>query len=149
MAQVAAAAGVAKATLYNHFRTRDAVLAGLLAAEVETLIEAHGERPLASALVDAATAISEHPVRRALAQLEPAVLAGLGRVDLTVPGWQRARAAVGVLLARESRGGTELVLRWLASFVVSPADRPTIVADVSALLGGLPHVERSAYSAAG
>ena len=30
MAQVAASAGVAKATLYNHFRTRDAVLSALV-----------------------------------------------------------------------------------------------------------------------
>src|SRR3954466_11972437 len=74
MAQVANSAGVAKATLYNHFRTREAVLAGLLAAEVEALIDAHAGKPLATALVDAATAISEHPVRRGLAQIEPAVL---------------------------------------------------------------------------
>jgi AcrR family transcriptional regulator len=138
MAQVAAEAGVAKATLYNHFRTREAVLAGLLAAEVEALIEAHAGKPLASGLVDAATAISEHPVRRALAQLEPSVLAGLGRIDPAGAGWQQARTALSVALARESRRGTDLVLRWLASFLLTPADRATIVADVSALLAGLP-----------
>src|ERR1022692_2179669 len=32
MAQIAAAAGVAKATLYNHFRTREEVLGALLIA---------------------------------------------------------------------------------------------------------------------
>lgn len=138
MAQVAAAAGVAKATLYNHFRTRDAVLAGLLAAEVDALIDAHAGKPLASALVDAATAISEHPVRRALAQVEPGVLAALGRIDPAADGWRRARAAVAETVARESRGAPDLVLRWLASFIVSPADRATIVADVHALLAGLP-----------
>src|SRR3954466_12889539 len=47
MAQVAAEAGVAKATLYNHFRTREAVLAGLLSAEGEALIAAHAANPLA------------------------------------------------------------------------------------------------------
>jgi len=138
MAQVAGAAGVAKATLYNHFRTREAVLAGLLAAEVEGLVEAHGAKPLASGLVDAATAISEHPVRRALAQLEPGMLAAIARIDPAAPGWQQVRAAVAAALARESRRGTDLVLRWLASFLVTPADRATIVADVSALLAGLP-----------
>lgn len=141
MAQVAADAGVAKATLYNHFRTREAVLAGLLAAEVDALLEGHGDKPLASALVDAAVAISDHPVRRALQQREPAVLAALARVDPTAPGWQQARARVGAALARDSRRGTDLVLRWLASFLLTPADRATIVADVSALLGGLPAVE--------
>src|ERR1700744_6386519 len=38
MSQVATFSGVAKATLYNHFRTRDAVLAALLAHEVGELI---------------------------------------------------------------------------------------------------------------
>jgi len=138
MAQVANAAGVAKATLYNHFRTREAVLAGLLEAEVEALVEAHAGQPLATALVEAAAAISEHPVRRALAQREPAVLAALARIDPAAAGWQRARAAVGASLSRESRRGSDLVLRWLASFLLTPADRVTIVADVSALLAGLP-----------
>ena len=138
MAKVAAAGGVAKATLYNHFRTREAVLSGLLDAEVEALIEAHAGKPLASGLVDAATAISEHPVRRALAQLEPSVLAAIGRIDPAAAGWQQARTALAAALAREGRRGTDLVLRWLASFVLTPADRATIVADVSALLAGLP-----------
>jgi len=138
MSQVAGAAGVAKATLYNHFRTREAVLAGLLTTEVEALIEAHAGKPLASGLVDAATAISEHPVRRALAQLEPSVLASIGRIDPAAAGWQQARTALAAALARESRRGTDLVLRWLASFVLTPADRATIVSDVSALLAGLP-----------
>jgi AcrR family transcriptional regulator len=138
MSQVAAAAGVAKATLYNHFRTREAVLAGLLAAEVEALVDAHAAKPLAAGVVDAATAISEHPVRRALAQLEPGVLAALGRIDPAAAGWQQVRTALTAALARENRRGVELVLRWLASFVLTPADRATIVADVSALLGGLP-----------
>src|SRR3954454_13968010 len=95
MAQVAAEAGVAKATLYNHFRTREAVLAGLLAAEVEALIGAHAEKPLASGLVDAAAAISEHPVRRALARLDPGVLAAIARIDAGAPAWYQARVAVG------------------------------------------------------
>ncbi|MGH8859636.1 MAG: TetR family transcriptional regulator, partial [Jatrophihabitantaceae bacterium] len=38
MAQVAAAAGVAKATLYNHFHTREAVLDALLLDEVAVLV---------------------------------------------------------------------------------------------------------------
>jgi AcrR family transcriptional regulator len=141
MAQVAAAAGVAKATLYNHFRTREAVLAGLLAAEVDALVEAHADKSLAAALVDAATAISEHPVRRALAQLEPGVLARIARIDSSAAGWQRAADAVRALLARDSRGGDEIVLRWLSSFVVSPGNVASIVAEASVLLAGLPVLE--------
>src|SRR5581483_5452178 len=46
MAQVAAAAGVAKATLYNHFRTREAVLDALLEDEIATLVEQAAGRPV-------------------------------------------------------------------------------------------------------
>src|SRR4051794_11913933 len=72
MAQVAAAGGVAKATLYNHFRTRDAVLAALVIAQVDALVDAQQGKPLDAALGDAAVAISAHPVRRGLARVEPA-----------------------------------------------------------------------------
>jgi AcrR family transcriptional regulator len=141
MAQVAAAAGVAKATLYNHFRTREAVLAALVEHQVAALIDENLAKPLPAALADTATAITRHPVRRALVQVEPTVLAALSRIDDTAPGWQHARAAVDDLLARESRGGGELVLRWLATFLLSPADDAAIRRDVDALLGGLPVVE--------
>lgn len=138
MAQVAASAGVAKATLYNHFRTREAVLAALVTDRVDALIEEHGSKPLARALIDTATAISNHPLRRALAGSEPGVLAALGRIDPGAEGWQRARTAIAETLARESREGAPLVLRWLASFIVSPADAVTIARDVDLLLAALP-----------
>jgi len=138
MAQVAAAGGVAKATLYNHFRTREAVLAALLEDEVAALSAALADRPLADALAAAANAISEHPLLRALAHLEPATLSRLGTIDPAACGWQLAREGVDTALARGSRGGTDLVLRWLASFVLSPADAATIAEDLAILLVGLP-----------
>ena len=141
MAQVAAEAGVAKATLYNHFRTREAVLAALVVAQVDALIEQYAGRPLGRALVDTAVAISEHPVRRSLAQLEPAVLATVGHIDDAAEGWLRARAAVSAALSRESRGGTDLVLRWLASFLLSPAGGQAVARDVELLLTALPVIE--------
>src|ERR1700761_4616881 len=81
MAQVAAAAGVAKATLYNHFRTREAVLDGLLAFEVEALVDEFSSLPIAEALGGAAAALSHHPLRGALARVEPQTLAGIARID--------------------------------------------------------------------
>jgi AcrR family transcriptional regulator len=138
MAQVAAAAGVAKATLYNHFRTRDAVLAALVEHQVDQIIDAQAGKPLGTALRDAATAIAEHPVRRGLARVEPAVLASLGRIDDAAAGWQHARAAVGAALAAESREGVDTVLRWLASFLLSGAGPDAIARDVAVLLAGLP-----------
>lgn len=147
MAQVAAAAGVAKATLYNHFRTREAVLAALLAHQVEQIIDEQAGKPLGTALVDAATAIAGNPVRRGLAQVEPAVLAALGRVDDRAAGWQRARGAVEAALAAESRDGAETVLRWLACFLLTEAAPESIARDVAVLLTGLPVIESSTPAA--
>ena len=138
MAQVAAAAGVAKATLYNHFRTREAVLAALLEHQVESVVAEQAGKPLGAALVDAGSAIAASPVRRGLARVEPAVLAAIGRIDADAAGWQRARAAVETALAAESRDGADIVLRWLASFLLTEAEPESIARDVAILLAGLP-----------
>jgi AcrR family transcriptional regulator len=138
MAQVAASAGVAKATLYNHFRTREAVLAALVVDQVRAIIDEQGGKPLGVALVDAATAISAHPVRRSLAQVEPATLAGLGRIDDSADGWQHARSAVAAALAADSRDGADTVLRWLSSYLLTAAEPESIARDVAILLAGLP-----------
>jgi AcrR family transcriptional regulator len=141
MAQVATSSGVAKATLYNHFRTREAVLAALVVDQAGQLVDAQAGKPLEQALVDAATALSSHPVRRGLAQVEPAALAAIARIDATAPGWARARAGVVEALAAASRAGADTVLRWLASFLLTPADPATIAADVAVLVAGLPVVD--------
>lgn len=138
MAQVAVSAGVAKATLYNHFRTREAVLNALLIDQVERVIADQVGKPLEQALADAAESIGSNPVRAALARVEPSALAALGHVERTTPGWRCARAGVDAALAGAGRGGSEMVLRWLASFIVSPADAATIADDVAVLVAGLP-----------
>ena len=138
MAQVAAAAGVAKATLYNHFRTREAVLGALLLEQVSALVEEQADKPLEAALTDAAKALSLHPIRRSLARLEPGALVQLGRIDDQAEAWQVARSGVDAALAAAGLGGTDTVLRWLASFLISPGPRAAIDADVAILLAGLP-----------
>jgi AcrR family transcriptional regulator len=138
MAQVAASAGVAKATLYNHFRTREALLDALLADEVEALVSRFGALPLADALSGAASEVAEHPLLRALAQLEPATLARLGCIDLSANPWRRASEAVDAVLSADRRAGGELVLRWLASYLLSPATQASIAADLAILVAGLP-----------
>jgi AcrR family transcriptional regulator len=148
MAQVAAAAGVAKATLYNHFRTREAVLDALLLDEVRVLTERAAGLPLADALATTAAAISESPVLRTLSRIEPGTVATLGRIDRTAIGWQRARDAVDAALAADSRGGAELVLRWLASFLLTPARPATIAADLAVLIAALPDAPTKAEVAA-
>jgi AcrR family transcriptional regulator len=147
MAQVATGAGVAKATLYNHFRTREAVLSALLADEVNGLIEALADRPVADALSAAASSLSENPMLHALARLEPATLAALGRVDPSAEGWRKAREAVTALLERADREGADMVLRWLASHIMTPASGTAVAVDVDILLTGLP-ARRAAEQAA-
>jgi AcrR family transcriptional regulator len=138
MAQVAAAAGVAKATLYNHFRTRDAILGALLEDELSTLVGAVRDLPLADALVAAARAVADNPMLRALAAREPATVARLAVIDAGSAGWRTAREAAGDVLAAAGRGGADMVLRWLASFLTTPTSAVAIAADVDVLLSGLP-----------
>jgi AcrR family transcriptional regulator len=138
MAQVAAAGGVAKATLYNHFRTRDAVLSALVLDEVRNMVDRHAGEPLAVALAGAANDLSGHRLLRTLALVEPATLVGLARVDPARPAWQLARSAVGDALAAAGLAGADLVLRWLASFVVNPSRPESVRADAELLVASLP-----------
>jgi AcrR family transcriptional regulator len=139
MAQVATAAGVAKATLYNHFRTREDLLQALLLDEIERLITMLAHRDLSSALIRAATAVSENPWLEALGGDDTATLAMLARVDVRAAGWSLVAQATEGLLSRHGRSGTPTVLRWLSSFVVAPADEQDIVDDVAILHAGLPY----------
>ena len=138
MTQVAAAAGVAKATLYNHFRTREDVFEAVLLAQVDALISDVGHRELSRCLSRAALLISEHPILEALGRHDTDVLAAMARVDVRSAGWNRVAAAVEAVLSRSGRRGTPTVLRWLSSFVLAPADLEDIEADVAILVAGLP-----------
>jgi hypothetical protein len=82
--------------------------------------------------------LADHPVLRGLRTVEPGALAELARISPNADGWQRARSAIADALAAEGRGGAQTVLRWLASYLISPADGDTIAADVAVLLAGLP-----------
>jgi AcrR family transcriptional regulator len=139
MAQVATAAGVAKATLYNHFRTREDVLLSLLVEQIEQVIGVVGHLDLADALTRSALIISEHPLLEALAAEDTATLAALSRVDVRSAGWIRVAQATDSLLNRAGRQGSPTVLRWLSSFVIAPADEGDIAADVQVLIDGLPY----------
>jgi len=138
MAEIATRAGVAKATLYNHFRTREEVLAALLLAEIDDLIAAVSHLRLADALVTAALAVSDQPLLEALGEQDGSALAVLARVDVRSAGWARVAQATDRLLASNGRRGTPTVLRWLSSFVIAPAEVDDIVADAMILVAGLP-----------
>ncbi len=101
-------------------------------------MDAQAGKPIEVALVDAANEISANPVLRGLAKVEPAALAAVGRIDASAPGWQVAHDSIAGALAVSGRDGADIVERWLASFVLSPARPATIASDVAILLAGLP-----------
>jgi len=141
MTEVAAECGIAKATLYNHFRSREALLDAVLADEVAALIDAAAGLPLADALAMAAERIGTSPLLACLAVQEPATIAALARIDLGGAHWRAAADALRVELERARRGGGELVLRWLSSYLTTAsgaASREAIGADASTLVRALP-----------
>src|SRR3954468_16001774 len=97
MADIASLAGVAKATLYNHFRTKRDVYAATVEAEIEVLgaecVRLSADDGLAAALTRAAERLGSHPALRRISSDEPAVLARLQTPDAG-GAWPLARAAV-------------------------------------------------------
>ena len=126
MADIAAESGIAKATLYNHFRRKADVYVALVEAEVDRIADDCARlagTDLAAALTSAADAIAEHPVVRRLATDEPEVLAVLARA--ADPGVSpRLGTAAATVLSAAGREPTpepvELVLRWTASHLLMP-----------------------------
>jgi AcrR family transcriptional regulator len=122
MQSIAAAAGVAKATLYNHFRTKDDVVAALLAAELDRLTAQAAALPTGQALATLSDELGAHPVLRRLAEVEPETLAAM----LTV-GPERWADLVGRLATalRIDPDDADLVARWLAGVVLQPGRSTT------------------------
>lgn len=129
MSEIAGTAGVAKATLYNHFRTKDDVLAALVDAQVAALgsacAAAAADRGLAAALETAASELAGSGPLRRVAKEEPGLLAPLA-VPEQGRGWEAARTAVTQTLAAADvpadPAAAELVLRWLVSQLLWPVE---------------------------
>jgi AcrR family transcriptional regulator len=138
MHDIATLAGVAKATLYNHFRTKDDVWAALVEAEVRGVAAECADLPLVDALTQAAVRLSEHPALRHVAETEPAALAGLLARRPHSAGWRAAEEAVRDRLAAACLGGDDLVLRWLSSYLANPSRPGPIRTAAEALVRGLP-----------
>ena len=146
MVDVASKSRVAKATLYNHFRTKDDVLAALVEQQVAELVgacvTAASAQGLVAGLTECARLLADNAALRKAAQDEPALLAPLmvlgdGR------GWQAARdGAAAVLTAAGTASGAaevDLLLRWAVSQLLWPlahgAARDTAATAVEAGLG--------------
>jgi AcrR family transcriptional regulator len=126
MSDIATLAGIAKGTLYNHFRTKDAVYAATVDAGLRSLTEecaTVADDDLADALALAAERLGSHPALRRVAADEPATLAAF-LCPSDTPTWARARESVRFVLDAAARdtsdASVEVVLRWLVSFAGAP-----------------------------
>ncbi len=122
MQSIATAAGVAKATLYNHFRTKDEVVAALLAAELDRLTVLGAELPLDRALAALSDELGAHPVLRRLAVTEPEVLTGSLVVD--PERWAALVARLAGALGVDD-DSADLAGRWLLGVVLQPGRSTT------------------------
>jgi AcrR family transcriptional regulator len=136
MLSIARAAGVAKATLYNHFRTKDEVARALLAAELRRLAETARHRPLADALLVVGSEVAGHPVLRRLAADEPA---GLVRL-LAAPAEEWGPVVDAVSTAMElPADDAELVARWFVGLVLQPGSTAVRRRQARRLTAALDH----------
>lgn len=127
MVDVAARSRVAKATLYNHFRTKDDLLVAYVEDRValltRTAVATAAASGLPAALAGLAGTLREDPVLRRAAREEPAYLA-----PLAVPGpgrgWAAARTGAADLLTAarvpSSADQVALLLRWVTSQLLWP-----------------------------
>ncbi|MGY1662426.1 TetR family transcriptional regulator [Geodermatophilus sp. SYSU D00705] len=135
MQSVAVAAGVAKATLYNHFRTKDDVARALLAAELDRLTALAAALPAEAALAALADEVAEHPVLRRLAEDEPAELVGL--LSAAPERWTELVERLATALRAEP-DAADTVAHWLLGLVLQPggtAARHAAAARLAAVLG--------------
>jgi AcrR family transcriptional regulator len=149
MTDVAVRGGLAKATLYNHFRTKDDLVEGLVRDDVSDL--AADCRDLAAddlvvALTRAADAVASHPVLVGLRTVEPSAL-----LTVAVPAsgdlWDDVRTETAAVLdAGERASGpdqVDLVLRWLAGHAVVPGSQTSRAAQARLLVASLPAAVRT------
>lgn len=122
MTDIAQAAGIAKGTLYNHFRNKDEVFAALVEAEIALIADQCRGTELEDALAIAALALDTHPALRRVADEDPAALSALVGAHPNAGGRRVALAAAAEVLAACGRDprGAELVVRWLGSHLAAP-----------------------------
>jgi AcrR family transcriptional regulator len=139
MGDIALLAGIAKATLYNHFRTREDVYAAAAAAEVDAIAAAADAKLVdgfAAAVAEAARLLADHAALRRIATDDPVTL-----VQLATPGdgpvWTVARAHVAAALSEAGYvpmpSAVDLVLRYFTSQALAPST-PEERVDAAALI---------------
>jgi TetR/AcrR family transcriptional regulator, transcriptional repressor of aconitase len=118
MIEIADTAEVSRATLYNHFRSKESVMRGLLEFEVSRILElAASESSPAQALARISIEISSDPALATMRAYDPAVLTQLLSAGAD-PLWQQIHQALLQLFSSSQR--VELILRWLIGQVFAP-----------------------------
>jgi AcrR family transcriptional regulator len=118
MIEIADAAEVSRATLYNHYRDKNAVLLALITAEVDRLVAlAQKAGTPADALELLSREISADPALSAMRERDQ---------DLLIAAMTHAESPLYLLLAQciyeatKSEAGTGLAMRWLLGQVMQP-----------------------------
>jgi AcrR family transcriptional regulator len=118
MIEIADASEVSRATLYNHFRDKNAVLEALITAEVENMVElAQSAGTPADALETLSKLISSDRALAAMRHHDP---------ELLIAVMSRSENPLYLILATclyeitKSEAGTGLAMRWLLGQVVQP-----------------------------
>ena len=155
MSDIAKEAGVAKATLYNHFRTKQEVYDALVTSEIEMLIGRFTsiQAPSGSAewvagmTASAAEYLAEHPVIRRLAHSEPEKAAALAQPG-TTGHWRTVRSEAMRRVSLAQAAGSidprsdplelsDVLMRWILSHVLWPSPAETIRVSARVLVDGL------------
>jgi AcrR family transcriptional regulator len=118
MIEIADHSEVSRATLYNHYRDKDAVLSALVASEVQRLAElAKKAGTPADALESLSQSISTDPALAAMRIYDADVLVAAMTNTASEHYITIAQIIFG---ATESKAGTGIAMRWLLGQVMQP-----------------------------
>ena len=118
MIEIADHSEVSRATLYNHFRDKDAVLSALVASEVQRLAElAKNAGTPADALESLSQSISTAPALAAMRMYDADALVAAMTNTASEHYITIAQIIFG---ATESKPGTGIAMRWLLGQVMQP-----------------------------
>jgi AcrR family transcriptional regulator len=136
MVDVADAGQVARATLYNHFRSKEELWTALILDELERAsILFRAEKTFETGLTALAKDVGANPMLRTIARDDPTTLVALTRADQG-PIWTQIQARFAVL-AKERKvndfAAVDLAFRWLLSQVAYPI-APELIPGAAAMI---------------
>ena len=117
MIEIAERSQVSRATLYNHYRDKEAVLSALLDAQVERLVEIASNGTPAECLENLSLAISTDDALAGIRHHDPATLS-----ELLIHGEDRRylRVAQAVHKLTKQPEATGIAMRWLMAQALQP-----------------------------